>query len=165
MKPQDMGPSCGQTGAIEVSESQANNLDQAACLSVKFSAMLTQGRTQAALTSKWGKVGSLPISAPQENWSRGCRIACVSFWPWPWLVSSPLARKKLNKKLSMSTSLRFPSSRPTPANTSKNTEQGRGAYAFGPASMASVLALPPVAAPFPALSHPLIFPVAGGVPC
>jgi len=165
MKPQDMGPSGDQPGAIEVSESQADNLDRAACLSAKISVMLLQGRTQAVLTSEWGKVGSLPASAPQENWSRGCKRACVSFWPWPWLVSSPLARKKLNRKLSMSTSLRLPSSRPTPASTSKNTEQGRRAVALGPASTAAVLALPLVAASIPASSHLLTSTIAGGVPC
>ena len=164
MNPQDMGPAQGRTGAIEVSESQANNLDRVACHSVKFSAMIAQGRTQAALTSEWGKVGSLSASAPQENWSRGCRIACVSFWPWPWLVSSPLARKKLNKKSSMSTSRRLPSSRPTPANTSNISGRGRGAFAHGPASAARRPA-PQCLAPFPENPLHLISAITGGVTC
>lgn len=115
----------------DVTATHSQQLGRAPCKSNFFSAMLNQGCTQAALASQWGQVGMVPSSTPQKKWSRGCKRACVSFWPWPLLASWLLARKKLKKKWSISTSPSR-SSRPTPANTSKTCGRARR-FSAGPA--------------------------------
>ena len=135
MNPQDIGRFSGMIGTVDVSESQADNLEGHPCLSCAKSVMVPKGRTQAAFASQWGRVGMTSITTSQEIWSRGCRRACVSFWPWHWLAWLPLARKK-KKKSSMWTSL-FRSSRPTPASTSKITGRGCRIAPAGPAAPAT----------------------------
>lgn len=111
----------GLARAADVGRQQADNLDGLACLSERFSAMVTAGRTQAAFFSQWGRSrGSAKINAPQEGWRRGCRRADVFCWRWL-LPQRWLPAPKRPKKPSWLNRSRL--SRPTPANT--NNTSGR----------------------------------------
>lgn len=124
MRSQYLGATSGNSGLSDVGTSQADNLGKRACLSTMVSAKVMAGRTQAALTSQWGRAdeGSSDLTL-QEYRSRGCRRARNSYWRCRWLLLWPLAPKKLKKKSYTLTS-RFRPSLSTPANTSDLTGQG-----------------------------------------
>mgnify|MGYP003382675470 CR=1 FL=1 len=119
-------------GVADVTESQGHNLDGRPCHSVGNSVMVTGGRTQAAFASQWGRACMMRVTASQELWSRGCRRACVSFWPWPLSALWPPARRK-QKRVSSTWTSPFRSNRPIPASTSKIPGRDRRFTPTGPA--------------------------------
>ena len=113
----------------DVAESQAANLLVRPCQTQRQSARVQTGRTQAAYASQWGQWGGCSLSLTlQENRSRGCRRAHVSFWFWLQLQLLPLVPKK---------KCRCPSRSPrkswTPASTSNYPERACRRTPGGPA--------------------------------
>jgi hypothetical protein len=109
------------------------NLAQPCCSLHRASVWTLPGRPGSAKINNQ-RLGTPSVPAHKEKWSRGCRRAHKSFWLWLWPLSWQLAPRKrpsLHRKL--------PSSRPTPASTSKITAR---AWRLLPARPAALFCLP-----------------------
>lgn len=105
----------GKRGIADVAGPQAGTDSSLDCYLRNFSGMVRAGRTQAACLVKRGLSGALPETL-QEDWSRGCPRAQLSYLVFAcWRLLPPAQRKK--KPLPMWQS-RFRPNPPTRANTS-----------------------------------------------
>ena len=126
----------GKRGIADVAGSQAGTDSSLDCYLRNFSGMVKSGRTQAACLVKRGLSGALPETL-QEDWSRGCPRAQLSYLVFAcWRLLPPAQRKKKPSPLWKS---RLRPSRPTRASTSDligradQTRLARHAVFDGPA--------------------------------
>ena len=134
MKPQYRVVGGGISPSNDVAVPQADNLHTILCSSPLRQAIVTEGRTQAAVPSHLGRMpGQSDRPTQQEPRSRGCPRAQKQFLPFAQLPSwQPAAAKKQLKRLILKT-LQCPKSLFTPVNTSKTLGRADGAFCAAPA--------------------------------
>ena len=122
-----------ENGLADVAAPQADNLVRLEWDLRATCAKVPSGRTQAAYTSERGQGdGVSSCLTPQENRSRGCRRAHVSFWFWLRLQLWLLAPRRKSRCPS-----RSPRKSWTPASTSNRLGRANGGACPRPALILS----------------------------
>ena len=109
---------------VDVAKSQPHNLDKLMCYSTPEQAIVSKGRTQAAVTSQRGQgPETTGLPKPRDYRSRGWHRALKQSWHFAQLRSSQPAHHKCRKKLSTLKTRQdlFPLNLFTQASTSKTS--------------------------------------------